>query len=394
MLQDPPTRHKANRGGISVDFICKSTNLWYSESVPHLAQVEVMANHSKVPEIVGLLKQRIEAGDYNLNSLPGRRVLASELGVSPVTISHALKRLIGGGMLNKQSNGRLGIKRPHRGAKSLCIAFVGPSFDSDVQQWWRVSVEMAVAQRGGVVRAINYVGWHDPVIADALDGKFDGIFIIPPPEMPQVFLDRLAEAKGRVVTLWRSLTHLGIPCVTQGNTRFIFRLLEHMASLGHTRIDCFNAQPHTPRVDQWRQWLDARGLSGTLHDATTGGSVYSPERTYELARDVFASGRFNASAIFCTTAHDCMGIYRAAFDRGLRIGRDISACTCDSPYLCRLMIPTLTTLDPPSQIPLIARGLDWMLSRGQGWKASLEIDYDDIPLLVGESTQTFVPKPE
>jgi len=348
---------------------------------------------AKHVEITGMLQRRIREGVYSLSTLPSERKLASEFGVSYMTARKAVQNLVKTGVVRRHTNGRLRMRSSAHGAKpafTIGLLMPAPVFMWSAQWTWQSDLAHLVTQQNGVVRPITYSGASDPVIFEALEGELDGLFLILPAEPSQLLLDRLVQKRDRLVVLWQDTTHLGIPSIETGPARFIGKLLDHLASLGHRRIDCVSAHAADPgmrqRSEHWRLGLEQRGLSGVFHAYGTPthqpGVLVARERVHELLE----RRELDATAIFCVNTSQAWGAMRACHDHGLRIGRDISICGFGEMEIARLLIPTMTAVEPAERLPFLSMGLQWIESRGRNWSRPLRLEPDDVSLFIGEST--------
>lgn len=341
---------------------------------------------TKIPSIVRVLEHRLKVGTYSLQKLPSERALAAELGVSYMTARKAVQKLKQKGMWP----GEAGQWAPAQ--KSLQIAFLVPAFESSVSNAWHAALSKAVGRRGGLVRPVGYVEWSDPAITDTLDAPFDGIFMIPPPmmQLPKVLADRLKRERRRIVTLFSDYTDMGIPCVDMGAPLFIKQLARHLADLGHRRVGCINTQPMAPvierRIAAWQEAAAECGLEGPLYNDPVEPFEDPGRRGYEVAARLFDSGERDCTAYFCTLTVTAAGVIRAAYERGIRIGHDISLCSCDATEQARLLAPSLTTLQNPDRTALCERALRWIITGGRDWNEPLWIVPENNPILLGEST--------
>ena len=354
----------------------------------------VNPSRAKYPVIAEMLLRRIEQGDYALSRLPSERKLAAELGVSYMTARRAVQQLIESGRLARNAAGRLHVRKQDPDRKHLNIAMVLPTFDSPHYIEWRSILNRVVTARGGVLRPVTYTHEDDPSLLEALDAGFDGLFLLPPPHPSPLLLDRLQQVRHQVVTLWHDLTDLGIPCVDTGRPGLVTRLIDHLADRGHTRVHCLNTQPVIPvitdRIRGWRDGLDARGLDGVLYQEEVPAFGRADVKAYDVMTRLLKSGSFEATALFCTTVGAAVGVNRAAYEHGLRIGRDLALCGFGEISHARLMTPSLTTIATPDPGPYLATGLEWVLTGGREWDRSLKIEPEpeDINLFIGESTTT------
>lgn len=345
---------------------------------------------AKYIEIAEILHQRVIRGDYAVNPFPGQPTLAKELGVSYLTARKAVERLIQQGVLSREYNGRVKIvEQPSTAGNSpLNIAFLTPP--SAVSWDWMPALQQVIEMRGGSVRMIPYLDWNDQNVYDSIGGQYDGAFIIPHDDIPRLAMDLMIENRHRVVTLFQDLTEYGIPCIDQTPEKGVFRMIEHLVSLGHTNIDCLNAEPQTRQIAtyiaNWRDALKHFGVQGTLRDVHGNLHHNSALQTYEKTKQIFALEEWNPTAVFSTSVRCVLGFYRAAYEQGLSVGKDISVCAVGSYEYAQIMIPSLTCEKNPERAPFMSKGLDWILSGGKNWSGSLHIRPQDAEVFKGEST--------
>lgn len=206
---------------------------------------------TKYLDVADRLAARVLNGDYNLNEFPAERELALQTGVSYATARKAVQHLVEKRILSRLPNGRATPSAD--GAKAARIAFLTPTWESDVYVRWRRALSGAAEKRHASVRRVLFTHWDDPVIA-ATVGGFDGTFLIPEPEpRPRTLVESLRHCGHPIVVLEDDWTSHGFRSVVTTPPRAIHGLLEHLASLGHRRIDYFNVQPgHVRFLQPWR----------------------------------------------------------------------------------------------------------------------------------------------
>ncbi|WP_425400291.1 substrate-binding domain-containing protein [Aeoliella sp.] len=357
---------------------------------------------SKLDQLTNLLERRIANGDYARTGLPAERELADECGVSRATLRKALGELERKGLVERSPNRRpKPSSQAGRGTPGLEIGFLTPSlapdsFSPDLQQW--LSVSEHVARRHGCrIRVQNYLHWDDPVLTESLR-QFDGVFLVTSSEpIPQWTANLLANANG-VVSLSEDLTELGIPSVVLFPPRDTLKLLDHLYESGHRRIDCLNVQGHNTitmaRIDAWREWCsDHPQVSGELVDdpCSAEGNIF--ESALASARNWLQAVGSDASSVLCVTLPAALGVMKAAGERGIQIGRDLSVCTIDSEGLGRFLTPSLTSFARPNAELFVATCMDWILAGGeqQDWHRELLLQPGSLQLFEGESTGNWAP---
>lgn len=358
---------------------------------------------AKFSEIAKILSRRIERGDYLTTPFPSEQRLAEELGVSYMTARRAVLALINDGKLHRDAGGRtkvpLGITEAKPSAPPQ-IAFAVPSRPTMRIFDWHASIDQAVAERGGTLRLVPFLDWDDAALYETLTGSCTGVFLTPTSSPPRLMRELLAAQAHRIVTLFDDYTDLGIPFLDHSSEQGVQILIGYLRSLGHERIDCFSAwwNPSDGKnfvsaiITRWREAITSFGLKGELHD------WWDPAKEpgvsgYEGFTAAIRGGRLEATAAICTTVNFVQGIYRAAHEHGLVIGKDLSLCAVGSEERARMMVPALTCLAAPERAPYARRALDWILSGGKRWNGPLAIRPLTAPLFLGESCTAISAQP-
>ena len=336
---------------------------------------------------IELIRKRLQHGDHAVR-FPGERQLALELGLSRPTVRKAVQQLADEGLLQRGPTGRLKASdSSEAGERRPMIAFLHTGGIGGESALWRDGVYAAAEERGAVVRTLGYAHYGDPVISAAIDG-FDGVFLLPltDEKIPAPLLRRMTAATARIVVLDRDETALGLRSVIVFPFASGDKLLGHLRSLGHRRIDCLNTHAHNSvilaRIAGWRGFAEKHGLSGELISGSADGSL---EAAYALMSRRLKSGWRPGSAIYGVTVHAAIGAMRALHEHGLRIGRDVSVCAVNDEGLGRYLVPSLTSLQTPPRDRYVLKAVDWM-TRRIDWKKPSLVQPKDAPLFVGEST--------
>ena len=323
--------------------------------------------------------------------MPSERILAEEVGVNYMTVRRAFQILEQENLAIRQPNGRMQIKRiKHGGMKHLNFAFLTPIFDSNDVEIWRLAIEKAVEKFPCSMRPVVYMHWDDPILIDALKG-FDGVFLYPiHTPLPESLAEILRKPEHPVVVVDDDFSHYGLPSIQFLPPKYVQRLLDHLDSLGHKKIGCFNTQPSNSvvsgRIDQWRYWMAARGLTGRLIDSPVPVRASPIPHAYDLMTEVLSQPHCEETAWLCITAPAALGAMRAMLDKGVVPGRDMAICAVNGEEMAAMLNPRLTALEPVNPVPFFLHCLNWM-SQGRHWQGPLLMTPSDIPLYIRESTQ-------
>lgn len=347
--------------------------------------------------VADTLRKRVLNGDYAFKSLPSERKLAAELGVNYMTVRQGLRILEAENILIRQKNHRLMVKRAAQGEKPYFnLAFLAPSFFLPNVEKWRTIIERQTRDLPCNVRPVLYMHWDDPILMDVFAG-FDGVFLYPIPEpVPDKVGYALRLPKHPIVVLGEDFSAYGVPSIELFQPSSIQKLLDHLLSLGHRRIGCFNTQPAHPeineRINQWRYWMAAHQLEGELLDHSVVARDSALIRAYQVMDNIYREGRPAETAWFCTTIPAAMGLASALRDHGLEPGKDVAVCSIDGEALASIFNPPLTSLESADPSPYVSICLKWLLNqnRGQSWQGPLLMTPVDVPLVVRESTRPGV----
>ena len=341
-------------------------------------------------DVMRVVERRIAEGDYMLKDLPGERRLAEEVGVSYMTARKAVQELIAKKVLARRPNGSLEVHAGVCNAVSAPrVALLTPAYPSPHLIRCRLAISQAAEQQDVLLRPVEYVHWHDPVVREALEGS-DGLLVIPSTEpIPQSLLKAFSAGEHKVVFFDDDMSGHGIPSIRLFASGHIVQLFDHLWNRGYRRIDCLNAQGRNDEIDrrigEWRAWLEARGASGTLWDRPAKPFADALASGYDAMRHVLR-GPSRPEAIVCTTQPAALGAMRACHDAGLALGRDVAICTINNEPTGRYFCPSLTGLEFPKVEPLLTPCFRWFAAPQRKWEGSLRIVPRKATLFIGEST--------
>jgi len=139
----------------------------------------------------------------------------------------------------------------------------------------------------------------------------------------------------------------GVPSVGATNFAGGFAATEYLLSLGHRRIAVIGGQAYrctTARLAGYRAALQEAGVPVDPH-LTQPGS-FRQEAGYAAANALLDTPE-PPTAIFAGNDLQAMGVYRALYERGLRVPDDMSVVGFDDLPLVSLLTPALTTVRQP-----------------------------------------------
>jgi DNA-binding LacI/PurR family transcriptional regulator len=352
-----------------------------------VAKSSFLPRYQKVANVV---RKRIQQGDYALKAMPSERGLAQELGVNAMTARHGLQILEKEGLLVRQDNGRVAIRKAQHGVKKhLNFAFLVPTLASHGIEKWRLAIEAVTAHLQCNVRTVVYMHWDDPLVLDALNG-FDGVFLDPSPEpMPESVSEQLRNKRHPVVSVDHDLSMLGVPSIQLFPPAFTQKLLDHLDAVGHRKIGCLNTQPDDPviaeRINIWRFWMGAHGYHGRLVNEPVAPYGDAMKAGYDAMVRQLSSARVQETAWYCTTVDCAIGAMKAILDRNLKPGRDIAICAANGEGIASYYYPAITALEAADPHPFLSLCVQWMMD-GRDWQGPLLMQPTEIPLMIRESS--------
>ena len=139
----------------------------------------------------------------------------------------------------------------------------------------------------------------------------------------------------------------GAPCVGATNFAGGYAATEHLISLGHRRIAAIGGPPlkaTTARLAGYRTALQEAGLPSDSRLIQPGDFLAEggQSATHALLRLPEPP-----SAIFAGSDLQAIGVYKALYERGLRVPDDMSVVGFDDVPLAGLLAPALTTIRQP-----------------------------------------------
>src|SRR5690348_15494326 len=126
-----------------------------------------MAAPRKFDDVMAVIKQRIRAGDYFVDSIPGERRLAEEAGVSYMTARRAVQQLREAKVLLRQPSGALEVHPDYsKRVNPAEVALLYPAYPSSYLTQLRVLVAEAATRRGLTLRPGQFVHWEEQSLVD------------------------------------------------------------------------------------------------------------------------------------------------------------------------------------------------------------------------------------
>jgi LacI family transcriptional regulator len=175
-------------------------------------------------------------------------------------------------------------------------------------------------------------------VLDTMRGRVDGLVVMAPDLSTAGFRDALAGKMPIVILSSRDDEHDAITIDNYGGAR---RMMEHLLSLGHTRIAFVCGPPHNS---------DARErLRGYRHAMRNGGERCElpgdfTERAGAGAAAAILELRKRPTAVFAANDAMAVGLLGGFSDAGVRVPKEIAVTGFDDIPIARYIAPALTTV--------------------------------------------------
>jgi LacI family transcriptional regulator len=183
-----------------------------------------------------------------------------------------------------------------------------------------------------------------------IERKVDGIIIVPLLEEGEgPFLRKLVEKGIPFLYLDRHPTEPAKDYIQTDDRSGVRQAMEYLISLGHRRIGCISAQPHTVNLrGRVRAYLDAMRSHGLETEAGLMHVAALPDDRggYDAAKALFALSP-RPTAICAVNDITAIGACRAAKEEGIAIPRDLSVVGFDDiEPSSHLWVPLTTVAQP------------------------------------------------
>jgi LacI family transcriptional regulator len=287
--------------------------------------------------------------------------IAAELGISPTTVSRALKD---DSRITKPVRDRvhklarkLGY-RPNLMAKGLVsnktetIGFLVDnlswSFFSELAEYVQNAAEKH-SYSVLIYSSQKNVERERTGVESFLSRGVDGLLVYATEAKENEALYYSLSESGLPVLFFNNFTQLSVNCVATDNYKGTRKAIEHLLELGHRKIGYIGSQEDTT-VKQQRlsAYMDAFSEE-ELQENRNWIALEDDDFLYgyRVAKQWFANNDQVPTAILTQNDFLAFGIYKALYELGKRIPEDVSVVGFDDLDTCQFMHPPLTTVRVP-----------------------------------------------
>jgi len=301
--------------------------------------------------------------------LPSEQGLATQYGISVGTVRRAMAELVSRGLLvKKQGQGTFIVHR--RRAQSLTLGLILTDIRNPFFSELARGIQEESSRLGYGVMYYNTddgLGREAEAVDMLIARGVDGVILVPllEPGEPGI-LQRLRDERTPFLYLDRRRAAPRADFVGTDSAAGVRAAMTYLRSLGHRRIACISAQPHTvnlsDRAAAYTALMEQGGSRGEL--AVRVSRLRGDEGGYEAARSLLSLGH-PPTAIVAANDTIAIGAMRAAGDLGVRIPQDLSIVGFDDIRLsARLPVPLTTVQQPIEEMSRVAVRTLWERATG------------------------------
>ena len=183
-------------------------------------------------------------------------------------------------------------------------------------------------------------------ISAMVSRNVDGIIAAPCGKEP-LFLESINRDFCPVILVDRIYEDCKLSYVTTDNYQGGCAATQMLLSAGHTSIACIQGEVNSmPNVERVRGFMDTMTSAGLENGAKVVGSAFSLENGYREVMNLLSEDN-PPSALFTLSSTITLGAIRAAREKGLVIGKDISIVSFDNNINLNYFSPPITMIGQP-----------------------------------------------
>ncbi len=285
--------------------------------------------------------------------------VARKVGVSEATVSRVLNGKPGVSEATRQAVltalDVLGYERPTklRGERARLVGLVVPELQNPIFPAFAEVVSAALAQQGftpvlytQTVGGVTEADYVDLLLLQQVSGVIFAGGQYAQRDAPHDHYRRLSERKLPTVLVNAAIEGLGFPRVVCDDAVAVEQAMNHLLSLGHTRIGLVLGPPdHVPsnrKLAAARIIAEKAGIP--LEPVQVVHSMYTLETAQAAAARLLGKG---ITGIICASDPMALGAIRAVRRAGLRVPQHVSVVGFDDSLLMNFTEPPLTTVRQP-----------------------------------------------
>lgn len=324
---------------------------------------------SKLIELITTLKPH--------ERLPSRNELVTQFKVARTTIERAISELIGEGYLYARDGSGTYVAEHIQSASALMSSstwgLVIPDIMNDVYPALLRAVEDVANQNGIhliVCNTDNKVEKQTNYINKLIDSNVQGLIIVPviDKKADDSPFRRLEVMNIPFVFCNRGVFGVDAPLVTTNSYYGAYMAVKYLLESGYRKISYISSPLYSTSLERYQGYISALGEAGIeLEEQLVffGDSFTEEKPGYKEALELL-SNHPRPDAFFCFNDQIAAGVYEAAVDQGLKVGKDIGLIGYGNNHICEKLPVKLSTVNFDSfQIGLKAVEILLKLIKGE-----------------------------
>ena len=286
--------------------------------------------------------------------LPTVAEMMKEFNASQVTISQALSRLRGQGLIYRPPGKKRLVVAQLADRSLFRIVLIRPTWPSPDFDAILYAIQQEGANHHLGFDVFNYTSMDSLDLERALGSSDSALFISSSEPFPDHLKNAINSSRKPVVFLREKPEGVNAAEISVDNYNIGRMAVNYLAELGHRKILAMTSEPpaanNLMRLNGWRDGMRELGLENPEQlyvDASVRPGQYSIIGSYERMRYWLAQHpEIEFTAVFCMNWTGALAASRAFLENNLRVPEDVSLMTCGGEgAFSDFLNPPLTTIE-------------------------------------------------
>ena len=280
------------------------------------------------------------------------RDIMSHHDVSQATVTKALEPLLAEKLLEKRRGVGMYVTDEvlkYRQTAPPVIALAMPLWPARAFQMVENEF-IRFSQAGIYLDEIIHFDWHDNVICKLPPKKIDGLIVIPASENIRAeHIQSMDKLNVPYVIFGQQVKELPVSAVYDDGAYTGALAADYLIKLGHKKLMLMISEPRVEviedRIKGFKNCCCSQGIAVTEIDCRVKNGDNPIVLAYSTAKKLLAEGMPDFTGIYVLSEEPCLGLYKALYERGIRIPEDISIIGTDNIANSEYFYPGLTTVE-------------------------------------------------
>ncbi len=279
------------------------------------------------------------------------RSIMNKYDCSQATISSALKPLREEGLISINGHRNMivtdAVLRYRKGAKPVYYLAM-PHWSSDYffmleQVFWDQASKL------GYEPEILRYDWHQNVPLELPQVKIDGMIVLPgAANVGWQDIEQLNKFGVPFLVFGVKLSGLQVNTISLDDEYSGALAASHLHGLGHRHIAVIRSEPKSDsieaRIKGFCQFAELHDSKVDIIDCNIHSGDDAINKVYKKMKDMFAAGKTGFSGVFVVSESPGLGVYKACYESGVSIPRDLSVVVAGEQWWLDYQVPPLTSI--------------------------------------------------